>query len=138
MNANRANGASIPTWRLWIGICTVPGAWILQVCIAEALVSQNCFAHDAPLHAPLAHGARWAVVIVSVLALLAGIVGAWFTWRNFRCIEKHSGQALPGETRNPGRAEAFITRVGVMVSVLFLFALVATDVAAGLISACAW
>ena len=126
----------IAPWRVFVAILAAPAAWTLQVCIAEALVAQSCFPYDAPMRAPYAGAALRTVVGVSAAALVVGIAGTFFSWRNWRRLVGHAygAQARADETLLNG--EAFIAKVGFMSSVLFLFALVATDVAVALVSGC--
>lgn len=126
----------VAPWRVFVAILAVPAAWTLQVCIAEALVAQSCFPYDAPMRASYAGAALRTVVGVSAAALLVGIVGTFFSWRNWRRLVDRARTAPPRADEALLNGEAFIAKVGFMSSLLFLFALVATDVAVALVSAC--
>lgn len=123
-------------WRLFAAILAAPAAWTLQICIAEALVAQSCFPYDAPMRAAYAGAALRTVIGVSVAALLVGAAGTFFSWRNWRSLVDRARAVLPRADETLLNGEAFVAKVGFMSSLLFLFALVATDVAVALVSAC--
>jgi hypothetical protein len=68
--------------------------------------------------------------------LVVGVAGTALAWWNWRRLKRaaHRQPSESPDTRVEG--QAFVARVGLMASGLFLFALVATDVATGLVSAC--
>ncbi len=130
------NHRSISPWRVFIAVLAAPAAWTLQVCIAEALAAQSCFPFFAPMRASYADAALHAAVGVSGAALLVGIAGTFFSWRYWRRLESRLRDAMHGSPSRRLEGETFVARVGFMSSAVFLFALVATDIAAGLISSC--
>ena len=137
MEANRGmTGEPISALTLALGALAAPGAWLLQICAGETLVSQTCFPHDVPLLIPIAPAVRWAVIAMSGATLLVGLLGTWLAWRNWRRLSQARRRQTPESLDTKVEGEAFVARVGLMASVLFLFALVATDVATALVSAC--
>ena len=126
----------VAPWRVFAAILAAPAAWTLQVCIAEALVAQSCFPYDAPMRASYASVALRAVVGVSAAALLTGVAGTFLSWRNCRRLAERVRDVPPRADETLLNGEAFVAKVGFMSSLLFLFALVATDVAVALVSAC--
>ena len=126
----------IAPWRVFLAILAAPAAWTLQVCIAEALVAQSCFPYDAPMRASYAGAALRTVIGVSAAALVVGSAGTFFSWRNWRRLAGRARGAPPRADETLLNGEAFIAKVGFMSSLLFLFALVATDVAVALVSGC--
>lgn len=120
------------------GLLIAPLAWIVQTVIAETLAAQSCYPFDKPLPAPIVPWMRPALVGLGALCLMAGGLGAWIAWRNLRRIaslEKHTpAHALRTRTELVG----FLSRIAAMCSVLFLFALIATDVALAIVSPCRW
>jgi len=136
-NEQRVIGETpVAPWRVFVAILAAPAAWTLQVCIAEALVAQSCFPYDAPMRASYAGAALRAVVGISAAALVVGIAGACLSWRNWRRLADRANDAPPRADRTLLNGEAFVAKVGFMSSLLFLFALVATDVAVALVSGC--
>lgn len=129
-------GTPVAPWRVFLAILAAPAAWTLQVCIAEALVAQSCFPYDAPMRASYAGAALRTVVGVSAAALLVGAMGTFFSWRHWRRLVDRARDVRPRADETPFNGEAFIAKVGFMSSLLFLFALVATDVAVAFVSAC--
>ncbi|CAB3716642.1 hypothetical protein [Trinickia soli] len=137
MQANRAlSGEPVSTLILTIGVLATPAAWVLQICAGEALIARACFPHDVPLRVPLAPAVRWGVVGMSGLMLAIGMFGTWLAWRNWRRLTQARRSQTPETIDKKVEGEAFVARLGLMASVLFLFALVATDVATALVKAC--
>ncbi|ABE36008.1 putative membrane protein [Paraburkholderia xenovorans LB400] len=120
------------------GLLLAPLAWLVQMVIAETLAAQSCYPFDVPLSAPAMPWMRPALVGVSALCLAAGASGAVIAWRNLRRIARMeksaSGNARPTRTELAG----FLSRIAAMCSALFLFALIATDVALAIVSPCRW
>lgn len=138
MQANRAGpGSPVSVPLLTIGVLATPAAWVLQICAGETLIAHTCFPHDIPLRIPLAPAIGWGVVGLSCLTFVVGMLGTALAWRNWRRLKRAEHRQTPESPDTKVEGEAFVARVGLMASVLFLFALVATDVATGLVSACA-
>ena len=138
MQANRAgHGEPISVLALTIGVLATPAAWLFQICAGEALIAHTCFPHDVPLRSPLAPAIGWGVAGLSGVMLIVGAFGTWLAWRNWRQLARARRRQTPESTDTKVEGEAFVARVGLMASVLFLFALVATDIATGLVSGCA-
>lgn len=137
MQANRVRrGEPVSKLTLTIGVLATPAAWLLQICAGEALIAQTCFPHDVPLRVPLAPAVGWGVAGMSGVTLAVGVFGTWLAWRNWRRLTHARRRQAPETADTRLEGEAFVARVGLMASVLFLFALVATDVATGLVKAC--
>ena len=136
--ANRAQHAGpVSVLALTIGVLATPGAWLLQVCAGEALVAHTCYPHDVPLRIALNPSVGWGVVGLSGVMLVVGVLGTALAWRNWRRLTWAEHRQRPELPDTKVEGEAFVARVGLMASGLFLFALIATDVATGLVSACA-
>lgn len=130
---NRPGAISVLT-----GLLLAPLAWLTQMVTAEAFAAQSCFPFDHPLSAPNVSWLRPALVALSAVCLLAGILGALTAWRNVRRVGPARWGALRGERRTRAELDGFMSRVAAMCSALFLFALVATDVALAIVSPCRW
>ena len=128
--------AAISAFALLFGILAAPAAWTLQICVAETLVAQSCFAHFAPQRAAFASVGLSAVVGVSAFALIVGIAGASVAWRNWHIVRKLPQEAVPKAERGMLGGQVFLTRVGLMSNTLFVFALIATDLATALVTPC--
>lgn len=116
------------------GLVIAPLAWLLQMVIAETLAAQSCYPFDKPLSAPVVPWMRPALVVISALCLMAGGFGGVIAWRNLRRLAAEKGTA----SRKRTELVWFLSRVAAMCSALFLFALIATDVALALVSPCRW
>ena len=137
MQANRAgHGEPVSVPMLTIGVLATPAAWLLQICAGETIVAHTCFPHDMPLRIPLSSAIGWSVAGVSGMTLIVGALGTWLAWDNWRRLNRAGHRRRPETVDTKVEGEAFVARVGLMASGLFLFALVATDVATGRVSAC--
>lgn len=124
--------------RVLVGLLVAPCAWLAQMVIAETLAAQSCYPVDQPLSAPALPWMRPALVAISVLCLAAGVFGALTAWRNVRRLDaaKEAGSGVASQRRRG--LDVFLTRIAAMCSALFLFALIATDIALALVSPCKW
>jgi hypothetical protein len=137
MQANHTgHGEAVSVPMLTIGVLAAPAAWLLQICAGETLVAHTCFPHNVPLRIPLASAIGWTVGGMSAALLIVGALGTALAWRNWRRLKRAGRRQRPEAIDTKVEGEAFVARVGLMASGLFLFALVATDVATGLVSAC--
>lgn len=150
MNAKRPHieadamphGKRSPTFRkvrlhALAGIVIAPIAWLVQMGLTEALAAQSCFPHDRPLHGPAMPRLVATIVAVDIVCLLLGCLGAYLGWRNVLQLRRE--QALSGSQKSAAQLNWVLAYVGGLSSALFLFALVATDIAVLIISPCsAW
>ncbi|RKR36838.1 hypothetical protein [Paraburkholderia sp. BL17N1] len=137
----RAGPSAVPTppmRRVLVGLLVAPCAWLAQMVIAETLAAQSCYPLDQPLSSPALPWMRSALVVISALCLAAGAFGALTAWRNVRRLEAAKEGAPGGIGQRRSGLDAFLTRIAVMCSALFLFALIATDIALALVSPCKW
>ncbi|SAK55718.1 hypothetical protein AWB79_02216 [Caballeronia hypogeia] len=122
---------------LVVGLLLAPAAWIVQTDLGQTLAAWGCFPHEHPVNAPALPWLERGLLIVAVCALLLGLAGALTAWRNWR----QSG-ALASALREHGAIDrhiardVFIARAGALASALFVFALIATDLAWMMISPC--
>jgi hypothetical protein len=134
--ASRDSRLSMPC--VLTGLLAAPLAWLLQMMLAEALAAEACYPHDHSLGAPFVPWLRPALVALGSLCLLAGAFGTWIAWRNLRRLAPLQFGVLNGERRTRAELDWFLTHVAAMCSTLFLFALIATDVAVAIVSPCRW
>ena len=123
---------------LLTGLLAAPLAWFAQINIIEALAAQSCFAHDRPLPQPWMHSALTAIDVVSAVCLAIGVCGTVVAWRNRRVAvtlarEAGAGAGAKGESV---RRIAFIARVSLLSTLVFLAGLIATDIARLIVSPC--
>ena len=135
---NNAEALSPPMRHLLAGLLIPPSAWLLQMVIAETLAAQSCYPSNEPLSAPAVPWMSPALVAISAVCLGAGVFGSVIAWRNVRKIRPKRWGALSGLNRRRAEIAWFLSRVALMCSALFLFALVATDVALAIVSPCRW
>lgn len=133
---NGSDTACLPVRYLLVGLLIPPLAWLLQMLIVETLAAQTCYPSTEPLPAPTVPWMRTALVLVSAACLVVGVFGSAIAWRNVRKIGSERRDALPGSKLKRTGLAWFLSRVAMMSSGLFLFALVATDVALAIVSPC--
>lgn len=138
LGVNKPDAARSPLRHLLAGLLVAPLAWLAQMVIAETLAAQSCYPFDQPLSAPAVPWMRPALVAVSALCLGAGAVGALCAWRNVCRLESGKAELSNSEGRGRLGLGIFLARIAAMCSALFLFALIATDVALALVSPCKW
>lgn len=124
--------------RVLVGLLVAPCAWLAQMLMTETLAAQSCYPFDQPLSSPALPWMRPALVVISTLCLAAGVFGALTAWRNVRRLEAAKEGASGGASQRRSGLDAFLTRIAAMCSALFLFALIATDIALALVSPCKW
>jgi hypothetical protein len=121
------------------GMLAAPFAWLVQMGVTEALAAQSCFPHDHLLPAPALRGLDVVILAVNLVCLLLGGLGGVVAWCNFtrlrrdRMAARDSADGIEAERRG---LDWSLACVGVMSSMLFLFALVATDSAVLIVSPC--
>jgi hypothetical protein len=107
-----------------------PLAWIVQICVCEALAAQACYPAQYPLAHPDLHSLSayiGAVSLVGLAVALGGLTAAWRGWRTLR----HVGAANPDR-----RAGRFLFRVAILSSPMFVLGLLVTAMAALIVSPC--
>lgn len=125
-------------WALLAGLLLAPAAWFMQTDVAQTLAAQICFPHERPVASPALPWLMPALVALSVVALVIGLIGFGIAWRNWRCTRELA--AALAAHRRVGRNAArdcFLARVGTISSALFMFGLVAADAAMLIVSPCA-
>ncbi|MFP3563377.1 hypothetical protein [Paraburkholderia sp. SIMBA_030] len=128
----------LPGSHALIGMLAAPFAWVVQMGITETLAAHSCFPRDRPLTAPTLPWLDAAILAVNFVCLALGCWGAFVAWRNVRFVRRiRSG--MPGSASSePGLLDGFLARAGAMSSILFGFALIATDIAVLIVSPCRW
>jgi predicted signal transduction protein with EAL and GGDEF domain len=114
----------VPVSRLWFGIFGAPAAWAVQTIVDYSLISHFCYPDDAPLSKPTFHAVRGTSVLVSAVMLfivLLALVTAYRSWNATR----HGHENEHHELLEVGEGRArFMALAGLLVSVVFLFAVV--------------
>ncbi|MCC8396166.1 hypothetical protein LJ656_26615 [Paraburkholderia sp. MMS20-SJTR3] len=132
------SGSRVAPRYVLIALLAAPFAWLVQMMIAETVAAQTCYPYNHPLGTPIVWWMHPLLIGVSVLCLLAGAFGSWVAVRNLRRIAPLKRGALFGERRTRAELDGFLVHVAAMSSGLFLFALIATDIAVALVSPCRW
>jgi hypothetical protein len=122
---------------LAVGLLLAPAAWMVQTNLVQTIAAWSCFPHQHPVNAPALSWLEPGIVIVAALALLLGIAGGVIAIRNWRGTGQVASMLKEHESvdRHAAR-DAFLARAGALASALFVFALIATDLAWLLVSPC--
>jgi hypothetical protein len=119
------------------GLLLAPAAWMAQTTLGQTLAAWGCFPHERPVNAPAMPWLEHGIVLLGLVALLLGVAGGVVAWRNWRRTgELASMLKEHGSIDRHAARDAFIARAGALASTLFVFALVATDMAWLLVSPC--
>jgi len=123
---------------LWFGLFGGPVAWSLQLLINYPLMAHACYPGKLPLGAPT-NARTWAVAVtvnaLMILVALGAGATAISTWRRSRAqmAAEHKGLL---EDR-PARTH-FMAYAGMLVSGLFLFALIMSAMPLFIVPACSY
>ena len=120
----------------WFALLAAPHAWALQLLIGSAITGYACYPHDAPLAAPIWDGMRAVLYLVEAACVALCVAGGWVAWRNWR----RTRHEKPGSGRRlveggDGRTR-FMAMSGLMISALFLVAIVFSSVQLIVLGAC--
>ena len=124
-------------WALLTGLLLAPAAWFLQTNLGQTIAAYSCFPHERPVSSPALPWMMHALIALSIITLLLGVAGTAVALRNWRRTAAMA-RALAqhrATTRHAAR-DCFIARVGTISSALFMFGLVAADMAALIVSPC--
>lgn len=114
----------VPLPRLWFGIFAGPAAWALQTIIDYALVAHFCYPDDSPVSAPAFGGARGVALLVSLLMLVVVLLSLMTAYRSWSAT-RHGHDNEHHELLEVGEGRArFMAFSGVLVSIVFLFAVI--------------
>jgi hypothetical protein len=124
---------------LWFGLGGAPIAWSINEVVNTALVSHNCYPGDSPLSAPLIGALSGVVAIVSLAAIIVGVLALITALRSWRVVRdgrsNDPGPSLAGPP--PGGRSRFMARAGIAVSTVFLGGMVLQAIAIAMVHPCA-
>ena len=114
--------APVPLPRLWFGLFGAAAAWAVQLIANYAIVAHACYPATVPLTRPViasAHGLAIAISVACLLVAASAILVARGSVRQTRAASR-SAPAHPVDAQH-GRTR-FMAVAGLIVSVLFTFA----------------
>jgi hypothetical protein len=123
-------------WRLTFGMLATAFAWFVQMYVGELLTANACALSD-PRH-PAAEPS-WvlpAVIALSGACLLLGVAGVAVAWRNVFFMRAKRRRPLDARARRVAELEWFLATVSALCSAMFMFGLIATDLAVVVVSPC--
>lgn len=106
---------------LWTGILAAPIAWFLQMQINYALVPWAC----ATGHMMVLH----MVTLGGLLIAAASTLTAWREWQR-------SGKEWPKGAGGPQMRSRFMAVLGLLISVMFFFVILAQSIPSFILSPC--
>ncbi|WP_213768790.1 hypothetical protein [Caballeronia sp. dw_19] len=107
-----------------------PLAWIVQICVCEALAAQACYPAQDPLAHPDLHALGAYIGAVSLVCLAVALGGLTAAWRGWRTLRQGAG------TNPDRRAGRFLFHVAILSSPMFVLGLLVTAMAALIVSPC--
>ena len=115
---------NVPLAVLVFGLAAAPLAWLAQTSFNYLVASRACYPFDARKLQVVVDGLWPVSVIATVVALVIGIVAAIVSWRAWRAThEEHHGGGHQAIEVAEGRTR-FLALCGVMISGLFVAAVV--------------
>jgi hypothetical protein len=107
---------------LWFGVFGAPFAWALQLIVDYAIVAHACFPDGVPLSRPVFGGARAVSLGVSAVCLAIAIAAILVARRSLRLTSRAAGDSRQ-QVLGTGQGRArFMAMAGLIVSILFTFA----------------
>lgn len=111
----------LPT--LWFGIFGAPVAWALELIAGYSLIAHSCYPRDVPLGTPTFDATRLTGFIICLVLILVGVAALVTAIRSWRAT-RHGRDAEHHELLEVGEGRArFMAFGGVLISTMFLFAL---------------
>ena len=115
---------NVPLAVLVFGLAAAPLAWIAQTSLNYLVASRACYPFDARKLQVVVDGLWPLVIIAALVALAVGIIAAMVSWRAWRATrEEHHGGGHQAIEVAEGRTR-FLALAGVMLSALFVAAVV--------------
>ena len=118
----------VPLRTLWFGIFGAPAAWALELIVGYGVIAHYCYPRDVPLSTPTFEATRLTGLVACVVLVLVGVAAlatAIHSWRELR----HGHDAEHHELLEVGEGRArFMAFGGVLLSTMFLFALLMSAV----------
>ncbi|WP_233849589.1 hypothetical protein [Paraburkholderia sp. HD33-4] len=135
-NTDRNQAPRFHVWRLLIATLATPLAWFAQMLIGEVLTAQSCALSDPnhPVTPP-----SWvitALIALSAVCFVVGVAGIVVAWRTVAFTRAQLQQSLQGRAHRVAELEAFLARIGVLSSAIFMFGLIVTSIAVAMVSWC--
>jgi hypothetical protein len=137
-----ANRRASSHWlSLLYGLLGAPLAWIVQICVCEALAAQTCYPLQTPLARPVVPSLAPLIGGVSAVCLAVAFGGFAAAWRSLRDVRREdalgaarlAGARIAHPIQGPVR---FLSLVGVIASSIFVLGVLATATAALIVSPC--
>ena len=128
-SATRAPGISLKT--LAFGLFAGPVMWSIQELVSYPLAAQSCYPGSVPLREPLISSVGLLVALTTLIALVVTVAALLVALRNWRAAGSIAEREAPDENRT-----RFLSLAGVLVSALFILAIVLNGVPVLLLSPC--
>ncbi|WP_240655972.1 hypothetical protein [Paraburkholderia phosphatilytica] len=124
-------------WAVLIGLLLTPAAWFAQTNLAQTISAYACFPHGRPVAAPALPWLMHGLLTLSVLTFIAGAIGVTVGLRNWRrTAPLATAEARRTPPHRTAARDCFLARVGTISSCVFMFGLVASDMALMMVPPC--
>jgi hypothetical protein len=124
-------------WAVLIGLLLTPAAWFAQTNLAQTISAYACFPHGRPVTAPALPWLMHGLLALSVLTFIAGAIGVTVGLRNWRrTAPLATAEARRTPPHRTAARDCFLARVGTISSCVFMFGLVASDMALMMVPPC--
>jgi hypothetical protein len=121
---------------LLFGLAAAPLAWNSQLLFSSSLAGYVCYPHAAPLSIPLWSNWRSVLFTIAGVCMAAAVLGGLISLRNWqRTFEEWPGSAHHLLDLGEGRTR-FMAMGGILISALFIYALLFGATALWLVPAC--
>ncbi|SAL13912.1 hypothetical protein [Caballeronia telluris] len=121
---------------LLYGLLGAPLAWIVQICVCEALAAQTCYPLQTPLARPVVPSLAPLIGGVSAVCLAVAFGGFATAWGNLRATQREAKLASARTAQPIQGPMRFLALVGVIASSIFVLGVLATAAAALIVSPC--
>ena len=129
----------VPLWALWFGLAGAPAAWGAQLLTSYALSAHNCYPRLVPLAVPEGGSRQLGLFLLAIFAtaIAASVFALVTSIRSWRVtLDESSGDGHVALDVGDGRTQ-FMALGGILISSLFLIAVVAQGVLVLLVRPCA-
>lgn len=123
---------------LWFGLFGAAAAWSVQILVDYVVAAHSCFPQLYPLAAPTMGRAPlwWITVIVSVVMLVIGVLGALAAVRSWSATRHETGGHTQWALDTGEGRTRFMATAGLVTSAIFIVAMLVNTAAAITVTPC--
>jgi F0F1-type ATP synthase membrane subunit c/vacuolar-type H+-ATPase subunit K len=125
--SSSAENTGVSSVALWFGLFGAPALWSLQVMAGFAIAAHGCFPRALPLASPT-FDVRALTLLITVVAALGAIAAGLTAHASWRRVAHDAG----------AERTQFMAFSGILVSALFLLAIVLSFVSISMVPPCSY